>query len=825
MIALYLLLIGYLPGAALFRLPWMDRDRRAALDVEERAFWAVVLSLAASLSIVLGLAALGRYSFERLLVANLLVAAAAALASRGRLSFAGAARRPGLSLLLPLLLILVGLWRFFPPNEYVMGGKDPGVYMNAGIQIGQRGTLWFDDPVVADVPAFAWDLFFPYYGGDAYYSTRFMGFFLMDPERGTVVSQFPHLYPASIAIGYGVDGLTGARRASGVWALLGVLAVYFCAAHLFGRRAAALGAGLLALHVVQVWFARYPNAEVAMQALAFAALLASARAHADGLRFFAPVAGALLGLMLFLRVDAVFVIAAAAGGAAAGALYGVRTPAWLWFVLAGLGSIAAVYLAGPMRAHMERPLIYATNLPAAGYAALAAVVALAVVALVAGSRTERLRPIVGRWLPLGAGVALAAAAIYALFFREPAGRLAAHDAYALRTYAHLYVTVPAVLAAVAGYAIYARRLFWKAPAFFFAALLFSVFFFYKIQIVPEHFWMARRFVPVILPMTMVLAAAFAFGEGRGLRSRAVQWTAGLLFIALLAMHYQRIARPILDHGDYAGMIPKLEALAGRIADDDLVIAESRAAGGDIHVLATPLAYIYARNVLLLATPRPDKATFARFLEEARSRYQRVLFLGSGGTDLLSHRYGVRAVESDRFQVPEYQTTTDALPRFSTMKEFDYGLYEFTPAETRDGLWFDLDLGIRDDLHVLRFYAKEETDGRTFRWTQDQSFVTVTIVPAGAREVRFWMHNGGRPAAAPPADLQVYFHGAPLGTIRVEDGWREYAVAIPGAVAARAAAAGDPVELRLVTTTWNPRDVLGTPDDRELGVMVDRVAVR
>jgi hypothetical protein len=337
--------------------------------------------------------------------------------------------------------------------------------------------------------------------------------------------------------------------------------------------------------------------------------------------------------------------------------------------------------------------------------------------------------------------------------------------------------------------------------------------------------MARRFVPVILPMTLVFAAALAFGAGRGLGSRVVQWTAGLLFIALLGMHYQRAARPILDHVEYAGMIPKLEELAGRIEDDDLVIAESRNAGSDIHVLATPLAYIYARNVLLLDSPQPDKQTFARFLDHARTRYARVLFLGSGGTDLLSHRYGVRPLHSGFFRVPEFEVTTEGLPRTARPKDFDYGLYEFTAAPAGTAEPFDLDVGIRDDLHVLRFHAKEETDGRTMRWTEDQSFVTVTTVRPDAREVRFWMHNGGRPAAAPPAEMRVFFDDADLGTIRVEDGWREYALAIPPDVAARAAAAGDPVELRLLTTTWNPHDVAGLPDTRDLGVMLDRVAVR
>ena len=41
-------------------------------------------------------------------------------------------------------------------------------------------------------------------------------------------------------------------------------------------------AALLALNVMEVWFARYPNTEVVMQALLFAALLANARAHVDG---------------------------------------------------------------------------------------------------------------------------------------------------------------------------------------------------------------------------------------------------------------------------------------------------------------------------------------------------------------------------------------------------------------------------------------------------------------------------------------------------------------------------------------------------------------
>src|SRR5439155_11354434 len=88
-----LAIIAWLPGAVLFRLPIADRDRRAALPAEERAYWAVLLSVATSLSLVLALAALHRYSSKRLIIADLLIAAALAGTARFSLRLGVKARR------------------------------------------------------------------------------------------------------------------------------------------------------------------------------------------------------------------------------------------------------------------------------------------------------------------------------------------------------------------------------------------------------------------------------------------------------------------------------------------------------------------------------------------------------------------------------------------------------------------------------------------------------------------------------------------------------------------------------------------------------------
>ena len=376
-------------------------------------------------------------------------------------------------MLIPIALVLLGLWRFFPPAEYVIGGKDPGVYVNEGVQIAQRGALAAPDPTVAAVPNFARDLFFPSEGRTDYYSGRFMGFFIKEPEHGRVIGQFPHLFPASIAIGYGLDGLTGARRATGLWAILGLLALYFAGARIVGKPAAAAAAGLLALNVIQVWFARYPNAEVVMQALLFAALLANARAHVDGDPFFAPVAGVLLGLLLFLRFDAVLGIAGIAGGLALSVVAGARLR-WPFVVtLAVAGALAVLYLLGPMRAYADLPIVWISNLLWWQVASIGLLAVAALAAVAIGARIPALTRAVRRGTPVALPAIVCTAALYALYLRQPGGKLTDYDAYALRTFTYFYFTLPALLAALFGYALVARQRFWKAPALFVTVAVFG----------------------------------------------------------------------------------------------------------------------------------------------------------------------------------------------------------------------------------------------------------------------------------------------------------------------------------------------------------------
>jgi hypothetical protein len=819
-------LIAYVPGALLYRLPTSDRTRRAALPPEERVFWHVVLSVAWSLAVVVALAWLGRYRFDRLLVADAALSAAVLVACRGRLFYRGLARRPTWTAALPIALVVLGFVQFLPASEYIIGGKDPGTYLNEGVQIAQRGSIVIHDPVVAAVPDVATPLFFPLALGQPYDSLRFMGFFIRHLRDGEVVGQLPHLFPASIAIGYGLNGLTGARVAVAAWAMLGLVAVYAFGARTFGPAPAIGAAALLAFNVVDVWFGRYPNSEVAMQALSFAALLAYSRAHQDEQAFFGPVAGVLVTLLVFARLDGLLVAAALAGTIVLTWIATGMKPraGFVVTLLAGM-SIGLAYLAGPLRAYFQTPLNF-TDQISRPYAALVVVATAALLAALVWLR-RRHAARVRRVVPAAIALVLIAAAAYALFLRAPGGKLTEYDAYALRTFAQFFLFPSALAIALTGLALVAATSFWRAPAFPVVFAAFALVFFYKIHVVPEHFWMERRTLPIILPGALLLAAVAAVGEVAGGRRtwRTARLVAGSAFLLWLGAQYAIASQPLRSHVEYAGIIPYLEQLAGKIGDRDLTIVESRDAGPDTHVFAVPLAYIYARNVLVLASPKPDKLRLEAFIEDARQKYDRVLFLGGQGTDLLSRRIVAAPLADGRVQVPEYASTPwNVYPEGARRKDFDYSLYELSLGDRGTAVGFHLDLGDRDDLFVVRFNAKERSEGRSVRWTGPTSYISMPGLSGAEREVVLTMHDGGRPAAAGPARVTVRFNGTIIGTTDVKAGFREYRFPIPAELARAAGEAVEPAQLTLESTVWVPRDYLGGNDTRRLGVMIDRVDV-
>ena len=179
-----------------------------------------------------------------------------------------------------------------------------------------------------------------------------------------------------------------------------------------------------------------------------------------------------------------------------------------------------------------------------------------------------------------------------------------------------------------------------------------------------------------------------------------------------------------NHVEYAGIIPRIEQIAAgdpgrRPADRGIArrLGHSRAraaAGLHLRPQRPAAAFARARQVGLRILPRLGAPAATRaccsWAAAARSCSR------DDGTS------GPSPASASRCR-----STKPADTRFRgavRQKEFDYSLYEFVPPRAGAPATTDIDVGTQDDLHVLRFHAKETANGRSFRWSRDTSYVSL-----------------------------------------------------------------------------------------------------
>ncbi|HEU5103872.1 MAG TPA: tetratricopeptide repeat protein, partial [Roseiflexaceae bacterium] len=132
----------------------------------------------------------------------------------------------------------------------------------------------------------------------------------------------------------------------------------------------------------------------------------------------------------------------------------------------------------------------------------------------------------------------------------------------------------------------------------------------------------------------------------------------------------------------------------------------------------------------------------------------------------------------------------------------------------------IDIGSGLDLGYVRGFWPAVPPGGA-RWSQGEAEVMLGL-PEGA-DVRLELRlNSGRPAGAPAPRVQIVVGGREIGQLVAEAGRHRYDFAIPAELI--------PDTRRLVvgirSPTFRPRDFdRASPDNRALGVMVERVEVK
>jgi hypothetical protein len=818
------LAIFFLPGLAL--VVAMGRSAKSRLSLLEQLYLVVAGSVLVSGWVSLVLAELGAFSPERTAVVVASGFAIAILVARRRFSVrAGSVDGRELAVMGGILAFAVSV--YFPPFEHILGGRDPGIYVNAGFHLAREGKLIYTDPLVADIPIEARPLFYPDKELPPWSFLRFLGFPLESPDTGRVEAHGLHLYPIWIGTASGLYQLKSGLYATPFFAALAVSGFFLAFRRIFGFETAAWAAAWLAVFQIQIWFARFPNSEVVVQFLFATSLLLFYFMEEHRSRLAGALAGFALGSTFLVRVETMLFavpVALFLGWKRVRRELGV--PEVFFLAAFGILSIHAAvharlfawpYVSSILGRHYWSVL--GDNLPLVFLAA--GVGFLFVDRLAMKLPSSFLSIFDSSRLRLGAAAALFLLALYTYAVRPfwHGARTAQHDAEAfLRMGWYLY---PIGLAlAVAGAMVLLVRARRSQAFVLLVGLTFSLFFFYKVRVWHDHFFAMRRFIPVILPSFFAAIAVF-LSSLRETPGKLTTWGPRALASGLLVT-YLAAALPLWRHDEFRGSIDFVEELARHIGDEDVVIFPAQEG---LHLLELPLSELEGRNVLEFYTLKPDRKLLERLLEAWRVRFRDVYFV----TNYKISFSGLftRHVKDFAFATEKYEYSYTRPPKGPEPLHFRFTLSKAVDLEdlkTRVPPLPRLDVGGSDDLQVAWFHEKElEEDGTTFRWSQRVSSIFLPAVGGGTTKLVLRM-AGPREPEAPLHPVELRLDDRLVGSLTLTREFEDYELEIPEELGARAEPSYS--ILTLAASTWRPANQIhGASDVRDLGFRLDSVEVR
>lgn len=699
-IAISLPLLFLLPGLLTWLAMHGSTTEEKSLSRQEIWFQILVFSILCSGGLGVILSQVGLLNLRTLLACNAIYSGVLSIWNgyRGRLRWPGPVGRDR-SIWCLLVLIIVSAALFFHPHEFLFGGADAGVYVNLGRNIAESGSWLVDEPEIATLaPALMPGMFREQQPTATTHYLQFPGFYLDDNVPGRVIPQFYALHPVWMAILNMLGGLRLSLYATPLWGVLGVVALYFAAQKLFGTRIGFVAALFLTLTATQIWFSRYPTAEVLTQFLLFGGLYALAHYAVDQSPWMGLLAGLALGQTMLVRIDVYFLLAIPVGYALYLRLLGTLHRKHLGFFLPFL--IEAAYsifwaltqsypyfrdVYGFGLRSLPWPVIFGLGIPGiAGYVVLDHW---------AGRNRqwpERLAPYWHRLMTVLA-VVVVVAALYAYFIRPALADTSqtwnywygGHQIPNVEPFNFVrlgwYLSPLGLVLAVAG----VWRTLRKQPdlatlVFLGVGLFFSFLFVYRTYNNPHHIYVMRRYVPAVIPFMMTMAAIAL--EPWFARRGYLRWIgAGMALLLCCWLTYN--ARFVMLHVEYRGAVEQFDALTERLGDSDgtIILFNDDLPVSSGAQLGTPLHYLYDYTVFDMQEPSVDPDLLLAQIRRWQQEGWRVL-LAEGSHKVVGFldRASLIPLVDYEFVLPHLEGSYEHFPRKILETRIPIVVFEIAP---------------------------------------------------------------------------------------------------------------------------------------------------
>jgi 4-amino-4-deoxy-L-arabinose transferase-like glycosyltransferase len=697
-----------------------------------------------------------------------------------------------------------------PPFNMILGGVDPGVYVNTAAHIRASGAILIHDPIVfaaARVPEIN-QTFLPW--PEQYLP----GFYLLND---VIIPQFYHAYPALLAFVGSFLGSQVALYVTPLLALLNSLGLFLLVRRWWRRTATAvLAVAVLATNVSFVWFARYANSEVlALQfflsgllALSFAEESATARA-AQG---WGSLSAAFLGGAFLTRIDMIFLFPALIIGWLMFVWRDKFRLAVTWILTLGIfivwTFIHVYFFSFP---YFYDVLYKAVALPFLRKHAVFSIVAgLALIGLLlaltwALKSTSSVRhaievrvcQIQALLFPATVLLLLGLTACYYFFHWEILSWLA------------WYCGVPALGLSFVGILSWSKDTSKRSPvpvslALFFVACLTAIIVLGpnpKVNI--RHFWASRRLLVFVFPLVSVLAA---HGLSKGIRWMGKLGGTGLVAIALIPGIYN--IRPLIHFQMYQNAPQDLKGLAEHIPQNSIVLCGP--AGEE--KTATPLRFLYGLHAFGFGR-RVVTAEALDALTKTFPNRELILVTIAPEYPRIESPYGLKGdpIISIPMKWPEFDEPEDRLPRSYHTLEGTLELWRIYKRGPTDSFQATAARLETSGVEVHGLYGADPR--KSSRWTNGHAQLVLPREIVQDTRMLYIDLSDNRPQAV---ETEILLNSRKLGSVRVERGRvTTFSYLLP----VNWLDESESARLELRTPTWSPAGVNGSTDTRKLGVML------
>jgi hypothetical protein len=699
------------------------------------------------------------------------------------------------------------------PFEYVVGGRDHGVYVNTAVHIARQGGIVIVDESLTAVPPSSRNLLirpetrllqagFP---GPWSEGLRLTGLTIRDTANGIYLPHAFHLYPALMAVFFAVGGIELGLATTMVLGLLGGLAIYLVVRRLFGWHVGLTSYFLLTISVTQMWFTQYPSAEIMVQLFFWGGLLSALLMLETKSRVTAVLTGVCFGLLHLAKLDTVLVPVSLV-------LFFLyhwirrqfHTVYW-WavvpYLLLSLHAllhaffIATIYFIDHAvrillpQLFLNRIITAASGHPYPldilnrllrdnwGYLLLALLLVAGVVWLLRllRQRLDRLLTQVmrrQRWIQLATAVTLGGYALLTAVSAtaaEPSFLLEARWSGELTL---LYLRPLGLLLGLIGLLVLIVRSNTTGTHFALVLLLGNTLplFILGAGTAPDHFWVIRRYMTIAFP-TFIFAAVWLLW---GLRPRTyLPWVLVLipvgLYVALAVGLWQRTS-PMVRVVEYDGLTAQLEAFASSTSDDAVLLFGT---GSRAQRLDLPLWLLFDKTVFtvrkeMVADPRLATAV-SHWVTSGRPVY----WLAADGGDVPNWPdWQADYTQTQIIAAPLVEAPLDRTPQHVGLYLVHLDVYRLLPqtavsTPTHTATTIHIGSASNNAVANMGLQRAERFPGLTARRMM-QKEVTVPLSEVGELVEVVLLVGNGRSDSLPAPHIAVYLDGTLLDTIQVNN---------------------------------------------------------